>query len=71
MIIIHIHNDFHNTSIGVRTDLPATLTALRCDFIAKRLCPYADCTCGGTIGQRGPQEITIEDNSVDTVQLSA
>ena len=55
-----ITNDFHGTETTVRRDYlsPATVRRVR-----RTLCPSSSsgCTCGGFLGQRGPQDFEVEE----------
>ena len=50
-------NDFHNTEAIVEAPaLPHELSRHQARRVRRRLCPSADCKCGGVLGLRGPQQ---------------
>ena len=58
MALVTIRNDFHNTSARVNPDRP--LSAATVSRVRRELCGMADCSCGGQVGERGPQECDID-----------
>lgn len=59
---IRLRNDFHNTSVTLRPAADGTLSAGQVARAKRTLCPRAraGCTCGGNLGERGPQEQQLE-----------
>jgi len=58
---ITIKNNFHGTEARVRfSSLPATLTAGQIKRVRRALCGMTDCSCGGNLSERGPQDVVIE-----------
>ncbi len=54
---IKITNDFHHTTARVRGNQQGEtlLSASIVRRVRRDLCGIAGCTCGGALGQRGPQ----------------
>jgi len=49
-------NNFHNSSVNLRLDEDYwVLTARQVRRAREALCGLRDCTCGGMLGERGPQ----------------
>lgn len=59
MALLTIRNDFHRTVARVQEN--AGLSRRRLRDIRRRLCPSPGCLCGGTIGERGPQDPGVAD----------
>ena len=51
-------NDFHNTTITLRTRT-GRLSKRQIDRSRAELCGVEGCTCGGWLGEYGPQTIRI------------
>lgn len=65
-----ITNDFHNTSVTVRT-LDGRLSARVVARVRRALCGIDGCTCGGDLSERGPQTVHITGDSTGrTVTLA-
>ena len=55
-------NDFHNSSARVLVGLGNTeLSESQIRRIRSKLCGISGCTCGGVLGQRGPQPLAIRE----------
>lgn len=54
-----IRNSFHNTEARVRT-MTGELSPSQIRRVRNTLCGAAGCTCGGNLGERGPQECDID-----------
>ena len=53
-------NNFHHTTARVRVGLGNTeLSANQVRRLRNKLCGMSGCTCGGVLGQRGPQPLAI------------
>ena len=69
---ITLKNDFHNTIARTRGGRLSRETVRR---IRRTLCPYSnlgpgqDCSCGGNLGERGPQSAEIIPHSDGTVSV--
>ena len=64
MKTITIRNDYHNTTARVRCHEGERETMLRRATvlrIRRALCGFGCCTCGGVLGQRGRQDVTIDE----------
>jgi len=62
MALFTLRNDFHNTEVRVRAiavDGWITLTPSQAERARKALCGIKECTCSGSAGTRGPQDIRI------------
>lgn len=61
---ITLRNDYHNTTYSLRVHGPLSpQQIIRC---RKALCGVASCSCGGPLGERGPQpvQITMEGSTI-------
>lgn len=67
--MITVYNDFHNTSVSLRADIGAELTASQIRRARKELCGQDGCRCGGPLGERGPQEGFWVESDGETVRL--
>lgn len=65
-----IRNDFHNTSARVRADRDGRINARQVRRVRSILCGMADCKCGGSLGERGPQDVEIEPTGAGDVILT-
>ncbi len=63
--MITIRNDFHNRKVTLRTYVNARLTLRQIRRARRELCGSPDCTCGGVLGERGPQDVRIQDLGLD------
>lgn len=57
--MIKLYNDYHRTAYALRKGgelSPATVRRVR-----NALCGMSDCTCGGVLGERGPQDARIDE----------
>ena len=70
-MLFTIRNDFHNTTAVIKAEPGQKLSASQVWRCFDKLCGSDDCKCGGTLGQRGPQDCDIIPchGSVDTVAL--
>jgi hypothetical protein len=58
MKTITVKNDFHRTAANIRAEKSESGTLLTRATVARvrrKLCGISECTCGGVLGQRGPQ----------------
>ena len=55
-----IRNDFHNSSTTARVGDSGELRPWQIKRIRKALCGISGCTCGGNLGERGPQDCDID-----------
>lgn len=55
-----IKNDYHNTTAQVRYAGDGALSAAVTRRVRATLCGISGCTCGGNLGERGPQDVEIE-----------
>lgn len=55
-----ITNDFHGTAVMIRATPGRPLTAGQVLQARRALCPVSGCSCGGNLGERGPQSVCIE-----------
>lgn len=58
--MIQLKNDFHSTVCGVRAKLGQPLSKSQIRRTRRELCGIADCSCGGVLGERGPQGVHVE-----------
>ncbi len=54
--MITIKNNFHNSEISLRANVGDELTARQIERSKRELCGMDGCTCGGPVGNRGPQD---------------
>lgn len=71
MHTITFTNNFHNTSAAVIIHLGTELSKAQIRRVRKALCPSKDCKCGGALGQRGKQEVAIEQLDVNRILINA
>ena len=60
---ITLTNDFHNTSVSLRSRGSRSsqwLSARQVQRARKMLCGHADCRCSGIAGTRGQQSIRLD-----------
>ena len=70
--MVTVKNSFHGTAVVLRARLGKELTSGQIKKARKELCGVCGCTCGGPIGNRGPQDgFTVEQISVNRVVLIA
>lgn len=70
--MITIRNDFHNTEVSICANIGDQLTESQTKRARNELCGISGCTCGGPIGERGPQDgFFIEQIDIDRVQIAA
>lgn len=63
MKTVTLYNDFHGTSVRVRTGDLSKETARR---VRRELCGISGCTCGGFLGERGNQRgVLVEPRNGD------
>lgn len=55
---ITLRNDYHGTEYNIRYNGP--LTPAQVQRCRKHLCGIPACTCGGLLGEHGPQPVDIE-----------
>jgi len=55
-----ITNDFHGTQTTIRATPGRPLTAGQVIRARRALRPVSGCSCGGNLGERGPQSVRIE-----------
>jgi hypothetical protein len=58
--MLTITNDFHNTQTAIRAKAGDVLTLRRVRSVQSKLCGVPNCTCGGTLGERGKQAFAYE-----------
>jgi len=56
-----VKNNFHNTSYTFRTRYYKALSRDQIRLCRNALCGVSNCTCGGVVGERGPQDFVIRD----------
>ncbi len=54
--MITIRNNFHNTTIRLKAQIGDKLTASQVKRARSVLCGVRGCLCGGSLGERGPQD---------------
>lgn len=59
--MITLRNDFHDSEVRLRASVGDKLTKSQVKRSRRTLCPNPDCTCGGELGERGPQDLQPED----------
>lgn len=64
---ITLRNDFHNTEVNTRIR-DTRLTRRQLDRIRRSLCGIKGCTCGDSLGSRGPQD---DPESVELLRAAA
>jgi hypothetical protein len=55
MIKLTLVNNFHNTETTIHVPESGKLTATQVRRARRALCGVHGCTCGGELGERGPQ----------------
>jgi hypothetical protein len=55
MIKLRLVNNFHNTETTIHVPESGKLTATQVRRARRALCGVTGCTCGGELGERGPQ----------------
>jgi len=59
-MLLTIRNDFHGTEAKVRAPGGVAYLSRQIERrVRRQLCGIAGCKCGGILGERGPQEVTI------------
>lgn len=62
--MITLTNDFHSTSVKLRSKIGDTLSSSQIKRAARALCPFKGCSCGRTSANvRGPQDGFIVEQS--------
>lgn len=61
-----IRNNFHNSEVTLRASAGQELTLAQVLRARRTLCGIEGCTCGGTLGERGPQEVEVDTAGYDT-----
>jgi len=70
-MFVKLYNDFHNTEVTLRvSDLPVTLSSNQIRRARKELCGVDGCTCGGPLGERGPQDVVVDAFSSNRIILA-
>jgi len=54
--MVTVTNDFHGTKVFLRADVGDELSPSQIRRSRAALCGISGCTCGGPIGERGPQQ---------------
>ena len=54
--MIIIRNDFHGTAVRLFAHIGDELSEAQIRRSRRVLCGIANCTCGGPLGERGPQD---------------
>ncbi len=54
--MITIRNNFHNTEVRLKANIGDELTWSQIMRARRELCGIKGCTCGGPVGERGPQD---------------
>ena len=65
---ITLKNNFHSTEYTLVVPFGLPLSEYQIRRCRKRLCGVEDCLCGGVLGERGPQNVVVEENS-GTIRL--
>ena len=55
-----LRNDFHNSEVTIRAERGQELTLSQVLRARRALCGITGCTCGGNLGERGPQAVEVE-----------
>lgn len=71
MNTITLTNNFHGTSARTRAhaDRETLLTARTVRRLSRALCGIPCCTCGGAVGERGPQPVQVRAMPAGEVML--
>lgn len=68
---VTITNEFHNSHVTLEVPgLPCELTEYQIRRARNTLCGITDCTCGGPLGERGKQNVRVEEIAPGRVELS-
>ena len=54
--MIIVRNDFHDSSVTLKATIGDELSPSQIRRSQRELCGIANCTCGGPLGERGPQD---------------
>ena len=66
---VRLENDFHNTSTLVRLSDTHELSESQIARARRNLCGMEDCSCGGVLGERGPQSVAVYENHAGRIWL--
>jgi hypothetical protein len=69
MKTITLTNDFHKTSVTLRTGNSGVLLASQVLLSRRTLCPVKSCKCGGALGERGEQTVKIDQVGNDAMRV--
>jgi len=60
--VITLKNDFHRSEVRLRAEEGEPFTDSQIRRARRTLCGVQGCVCGGAMGERGPQDVEIEDD---------
>lgn len=55
-----LRNDFHNSEVTLRAVAGQELSLSQVLRARRILCGIEGCTCGGNLGERGPQDVEVD-----------
>lgn len=55
-----LRNDFHGSEVTLRAGAGQELSLSQILRARRTLCGITGCTCGGNLGERGPQDVKVE-----------
>jgi len=70
MTTVTLRNEFHGSEVTLRVNsMPCELSASQVRRARNTLCGISGCTCGGPLGERGPQDVRVDYIDQDTIGL--
>jgi hypothetical protein len=60
MSTITLRNDFHGSEVSIRATVGQELSLAQVLRARRILCGISGCTCGGNLGERGPQSAEVD-----------
>lgn len=65
--MITLRNNFHGTEHNIKAKIGDRLSGSQIRRARKALCPSrsSGCTCGGNLGERGPQPVVVDVDGYD------
>lgn len=67
--MITLRNSFHHTEVRIRASYGVDLTPSQIRRSRLVLCGISGCTCGGILGERGPQDVEVDAVALGHIQL--
>jgi len=70
--MIIVRNDFHDSSVTLKATIGDELSPSQIRRSQRELCGIGNCTCGGPLGERGPQDgFVVVQIDYDRVMIEA